>query len=79
MIATRNAGIPEHLGEDAVWIDSDNSQQIVEQVERLLGSDQLRRDLSNRLRRRAEQDLNWDAVARRTLEVYDRALRRNMN
>lgn len=79
VIATRNAGIPEHLGEDAVWIDSDNSQQIVEQVERLLGSDQLRRDLSNRLRRRAEQDLNWDAVARRTLEVYDRALRRNMN
>ena len=79
VIATKNAGIPEHLGENGIWIDDDNPEEIVAQVEKLMGSAELRRDLSRRLRKRAEQYLSWDVVADKTLAVYDRALRRKMN
>jgi glycosyltransferase involved in cell wall biosynthesis len=77
VIATKNAGIIEHIGEDGIWIDNDDAEQIASQVERLLGSEELRRDLSTRLRKRAEEHLSWDVVAEKTLAVYDRALRRN--
>jgi alpha-maltose-1-phosphate synthase len=76
VIATKNAGIPEHIGDCGVWIDNDNTDQIVTQIEKLLASEELRRDLSRRLRTRAEQHLSWDAVADRTLAVYDLALGR---
>ena len=79
VIATKNAGIPEHIGENGVWIDNDNTEEIVKQVERLLGCEELRRDLSSRLRKRAEQYLSWDVVADKTLAVYERALRRKMS
>jgi glycosyltransferase involved in cell wall biosynthesis len=79
VIATKNAGIPEHIGEDGIWIDNDNSEAIAEQIEKILGSAELRRDLSRRLRKRAEQCLSWDVVADKTLAVYDRALRRKRN
>jgi glycosyltransferase involved in cell wall biosynthesis len=78
IVGTRNAGIPEHIGENGLWIDNDNPQQIVAQVETLLGSEELRRDLAARLRKRAEQDLSWDVVADKTLAVYRRALRQKM-
>lgn len=74
VIATKNAGIIEHLGENAIWIKDDNAQEIAAQVEKLLASDELRRDLSTRLRQRAEQYLTWDTVADNTLAVYQRAL-----
>ena len=76
VIATKQAGIPEHLGDNGIWIDNDNPEQIAAQVERLLGCEELRRDLSNRLRKRAEEYLSWDVVADKTLAVYERALRR---
>ncbi len=79
VIGTKNAGIPDHLGENGVWIDNDNAEQIVAQVERLLGSEELRRDLGCRLRKRAEQHLSWDVVADSTLAVFERALRRKAN
>lgn len=75
VIGTRNAGIVEHLGENAIWIEDDNAQKIAAQVEKLLASAELRRDLSTRLRRRAEQHLTWDTVAGNTLAVYRRALK----
>ena len=78
VIATKNAGIPEHIGENGIWIDNDNPEEIAAQIEKLLGSEELRRDLSRRLRKRAEQYLSWDVVADKTLAVYDRALRRKM-
>ena len=46
VIATKNAGIPEHIGEDGVWIGGDNAKEIAAQIERLLGCEQLRCDLS---------------------------------
>jgi glycosyltransferase involved in cell wall biosynthesis len=76
VIGTRNAGIPEHLGDCGVWLDSDKSDQIVDRIEKLLSSDDLRRDLSKRSRKRAEEHLSWDIIADKTLAVYDRAMGR---
>jgi glycosyltransferase involved in cell wall biosynthesis len=77
IIATKNAGIIEHIGENGIWLDGDSAEEVAAQVERLLGADALRRDLSKRLRKRAEQYLSWDIVAENTLAVYDRAIERN--
>lgn len=76
VVGTRNAGIVEHLGENAAWIKDDSAQEIAAQIERLLASSALRRDLSTRVRQRAEQYLTWDTVADNTLAVYQRALKR---
>jgi len=75
VIGTRNAGILEHLGENAIWIKDDNAEEIAAQIEKLLALAELRRDLSRRARRRAEQHLTWDTVADNTLAVYQRALK----
>jgi len=79
VIGTKHAGIPEHIGENGVWLDGDKAEEIARQVERLLGSEGLRRDLSKRLRKRAEEHLSWGVVAEKTLAVYERALRRKMD
>jgi starch synthase len=76
VIGTKNAGIVEHLGENGIWINDDNAEEIAGQVEKVLASAELRRDLSARLRKRAEHHLTWDAVADDTLAVYERALER---
>ncbi len=79
VIGTKNAGILEHLGENGVWIERDDAQEIAAQAERLLASDKLRRDYSVSLRKRAEQYLTWDAVAGETLAVYEQAVERHGN
>ncbi len=75
VVCTRKAGIPDHLGECGVWIDEDNAGQLGERIMELLGSEQLRREVSLRLRKRAKEFLSWDVIADRTLEVYDKSLK----
>jgi glycosyltransferase involved in cell wall biosynthesis len=74
VIGTRHAGNIEHLGEEGVWIEKDDAEQLAAQIQRLLASPELCRDLSRRLRRRAEEHLNWDVIADATLGVYQRAI-----
>ena len=49
--------------------------KIKAQIEKLLASAELRRDLSRRVRLRAEQHLSWETIADNTLAVYHRALK----
>ena len=37
VIATKNAGIPEHIGENGIWIDNDNAEEIAAQIEKTSG------------------------------------------
>ncbi len=76
VIGTKHAGIVEHIGENRVWLENDSAEEISAQIERLLKDADLRRDLSRRLRERAEKHLSWDAVADATLAVYERAIQR---
>ena len=77
VIGTKNAGIPEQIGEkNGIWLKDDNAEEIAAQIERLIASAELRRDLSTRLRKHAKQYLTWDTVADNTLAVYEQALER---
>jgi glycosyltransferase involved in cell wall biosynthesis len=79
VVCTKKAGIPDHLGECGVWIDEGNAGQLAERVMELLGSEQLRREVSLKLRKRAKEFLGWDVIADRTLEVYESALKNRVD
>ncbi len=70
VVATRKAGIPDYLGDCGVWIEPDNAEQLADRVMQLLDSDELRTKLGVQLRRRAEQSLGWDTIAKQTMEIY---------
>jgi glycosyltransferase involved in cell wall biosynthesis len=76
VVGTRKAGLPDHLGEDGIWIDEANQEQLAQQIMQLLGNERLRRLISSRLRRKASEFLSWDVIAQHTLDVYRRALAR---
>ena len=79
VVSTRKAGIPDHLGECAVWIEEQNPKQLAESILELLNNNSRRCEIGARLRKRAELYLNWDAIADRTLAVYAGALRHKPN
>jgi glycosyltransferase involved in cell wall biosynthesis len=69
-IATRKAGLPDHLGEDGIWVDEANPEQLAGRIVELLGNPEERREIGSRLLKRAQEMLSWDVIADRTLEVY---------
>jgi glycosyltransferase involved in cell wall biosynthesis len=76
VVGTKHAGIPEHIGEEGVWLENDSAEEIAAKIERTLSSEKLCRDLAQRLRKRAEEYLSWDVIADSALAVFERALRR---
>ena len=76
VICTRKAGLPDHLGDCAAWVDERNPVQLAERIMELLESDERRRELADKLRTRAENFLSWDVIAERTLDVYEESARR---
>ena len=73
VIGTRRAGLPEHLGECAVWIDENNPEQLSNEIERLLASPEVRSELAKCAYDRAERLLSWPVVAEKTVDVYREA------
>jgi glycosyltransferase involved in cell wall biosynthesis len=86
VVCTRKAGLPDHLGNTAVYVDSNPAVQIAagqvsetkfhqlaELILELLQSQTLREQTGARLRTRAEQLLGWDTIASQTLEIYQGA------
>jgi len=53
VVSTRHAGIPEAV--DAVLVDENDAKQLEEALRRVIDSPELRRDLGDRNRRRAEE------------------------
>ncbi len=74
VIATRRAGLPDHLGDAAVWIPENDPQSLAEAVLRLLSDDSARRELAARGRARAESLFGWDTIAVKTMASYRAAL-----
>lgn len=75
VIATRRAGLPDHLGECAVWIEQNDPEQLAGAIERLLASPTARGALAARAYERAQQLLGWDVVAEQTVRLYRETLR----
>jgi glycosyltransferase involved in cell wall biosynthesis len=76
IIATRFAGIPDHIGDLGIWISGDDPVELANRMEQVLSAEAMLQDYGTRLRAHAEQHLGWDAVARDTLNVYQSALER---
>jgi glycosyltransferase involved in cell wall biosynthesis len=74
VIATRCAGLPDHLGDAARYIAPGNPDELANAMLELLGSDAAREELVVRGRARAEAMLGWDTIAGKTLDSYRRAI-----
>ena len=72
-IAARSSSLPEVAGDAALYFDPDDPRELEQQIERVLGEPDLRRDLIARGRQRAAR-FRWDVAAERTLEVLRRAV-----
>jgi glycosyltransferase involved in cell wall biosynthesis len=76
VVCTRKAGLPDHLGDNGVWVEENNPEQLAERVMELLGNDHLRQEIGARLLKRAQDFLSWDVIAGRTLEIYEESARK---
>lgn len=75
VVATRKAGIPDHLGDAGIWIEEGNATQLADRVMDLLGDAALWQRTSDGLRKRAREFLSMDVIADQTLAVYRDALK----
>jgi alpha-1,3-rhamnosyl/mannosyltransferase len=76
VVCTKKAGLPDHLGDCAVWVDQGNPEQLAARILALLECGERRRALGARLVERAKDFLSWDVIAERTLTVYRTSARR---
>ncbi|MDR3553675.1 MAG: glycosyltransferase family 4 protein [Syntrophobacteraceae bacterium] len=76
VIATRRAGLPEHLGDAGVWMEDNDVQGLADSLLHLLGNESLRRRLAMAGRQRAERMFSWDIIAESTLKSYQLACQR---
>ncbi len=76
IIATRLAGVPDHIGDLGIWISGTDPVELANRIEQVLSDEAMRQDYGTRLRAHAEQHLGWDTVARETLKIYESAAER---
>ncbi|MCB2205489.1 glycosyltransferase family 4 protein [bacterium] len=76
LVGTRVGGIPEIIedGESGILVDPRSPEQLAEQFVRLLQDDALRQRLGEGARSRVEQVFAWPEIARRTVDVYEKAI-----
>lgn len=74
VIATRRAGLPEHLGAAAAWMAEDDDQGLAQQILALLQNESEHERLARAGRERAERLFTWDAIAEKTVASYREAL-----
>jgi glycosyltransferase involved in cell wall biosynthesis len=78
VVCTRKAGLPDHLGDSAIWIDENNAEQLAARIGELLDDDELRRRVGARLLKRAQDSLSWEVIADQTLKIYEAAARQKV-
>jgi len=76
VVATRKAGLPDHLGDAGVWIEENNPEQLASKTMELLSDSRLSQEIGSRLRKRAEEHLSWERIADRTLQVYEQSMKK---
>jgi glycosyltransferase involved in cell wall biosynthesis len=74
VIATSRAGLPDHLGDAARYIEPGDPDALATAIVELLSHDAARKELVARARARAEAVLGWDTIAGKTLDAYRRAI-----
>jgi len=79
VVASRAGALPEVLGTDGACADlvaPGDVGELTAALGRMLGSAQRRERLGSAGRRRAVEEFSWDAVAARTVRVYEQAIGR---
>ena len=72
VVCSNASSLPEVVGEAGLLVAPDDLRAWVEALDRLLSDPALRQDLRGRGLARARQ-FTWEAAARQTLAVYERA------
>ncbi len=76
IVATDILGHAEYAGDCGLLVPPGDAEALASAIERLIADEELRRTLGAAGRAHAEQELSWESVARRTLEVFAEALAR---
>jgi glycosyltransferase involved in cell wall biosynthesis len=74
VVATDVLGHREYVDGSGILVPPHAPAEMAAAVKALLTNDGLRAELGAAGRRRAEEELGWDAVAARTLEIFQRAM-----
>jgi glycosyltransferase involved in cell wall biosynthesis len=72
-IASNASSVPEVLGDAGIAVDPRSIAELADALERVLGDEALAADLARRGAERAAR-FTWDETARRTLQVYGKAI-----
>jgi len=70
VIATPIGGIPEYLGDTGMYVPPSDPTALASVIRSLLENRRLRDDLGKMARQRAVQYLSWDAIAEKTIRIY---------
>ena len=73
VIASNVSSLPEVVGDAAVLIDPFNTTELAEAIIKVLGDDELKREMSNKGINRAKL-FSWDRTAEKYVEVFDSVL-----
>ena len=74
VIATSLGGSSEYLGDTGMYVPPNDPSAIAVVIRSLLENSRLREDLGKRVRQRALQYLSWDAIAEKTIRIYQSVL-----
>ena len=72
IIATKKAGVFDHLGENGIYVHENSPKEIAEALEKLMNDAGVRKELGERGRERAKQFLSWDVIGEKTHKLYER-------
>lgn len=75
VVSTRVGGIPEVVehGKTGFLVPPGDPERLAEAIVTLLKDSALRKEMGRQAREKAETELSWQAIARKTLQVYERA------
>jgi glycosyltransferase involved in cell wall biosynthesis len=73
VLCSNRASLPEVVGDAAFFVNPENIEELAAGIERLAGSDSLRKELSAKGRKQAVR-FSWDRMTDQTLGVYEQCL-----
>jgi glycosyltransferase involved in cell wall biosynthesis len=76
VVAADSAGTPEVVGDAGILVSPKDPAGIADALERLAGDPALVRDLGQRARERVRREFDWRDLARRYVNLYERAVAR---
>lgn len=71
VIATKNVGLPEYLGEDGFYVKENDAEDLVDKLKLLINNRELREKVGSKLRKRALEYYSWDVVAKKTHDLFN--------